>query len=341
MSTEVKDLAKAGKCGSDDITPTGDRIDLQLDPKDITLVKRETAILDVPFAEKILQFESFEADRPLRNKHVDYLVGTMVRGTFRPEQVDIITCDLDTVDNGKRCTKTYRMNGQHTCWARILLSEQDEAPRGIKYTINYYHYKAKSSQGLRTLYSSIDRNAPRTKSNVVHSYCYGTDKFEGVSKRILTLLSGGMDAWLNDTNNSDARLDADSVSHLLLNDHHTVALRVASVLDPFSAKEYHLGRAAVVGAMFATFQKAPGAATEFWNMVKTGVGASSHDDPRLRLRDLLMTSNVGLQKASRFKKLESEELYRLCIHAWNAHRKGLTLRQLKSAGGEAPRPKVK
>src|SRR5262245_6365516 len=80
----------------------------------LKLTRRGTEELSVDFATNLLNMAEFSSDRPLDDRHVARLLNAMKRGTFLPEQVQIITCTL----NGKE----YRMNGQHTSWARLELN---------------------------------------------------------------------------------------------------------------------------------------------------------------------------------------------------------------------------
>jgi hypothetical protein len=73
--------------------------------------------------------------------------------------------------------------------------------------------------------------------------------------------------------------------------------------------------------MFATWQKAKQAATDFWTSVRDETGPSP-TTPDRRLARYLLT--VGLDRgkgALGVRKAQPREFYVKCLHAWNAWRK--------------------
>ena len=102
-------------------------------------------------------------------------------------------------------------------------------------------------------------------------------------------------------------------------------------------------RGSVVGGMFLTFAKSAKGSDEFWSAVRDGTGFTQKHDPRLKLRNSLMTCKVaqtGDRRTDRGPKaVSSEEIIRWAIHAWNAWRKGESLTVLR-AYLKAERPKL-
>lgn len=305
---------------ADDVLPVGEGL---------KLVTKKTVELTTELATSILELTEFSADRPLKNRHVSYLVDTMRRGTFHPEWVQLIVCEY--------AGRTYRMNGQHTCWTRIYF---EEVPKNWRCPVSLIKYSADNEHAMRMLYASIDRGAARTKSNVVVSYLYDTEDFSGVSKRSVRNLAEGFAMWHWDSQAERVKHDGDEISNILLNTHLSTALQVAEILEPYKNDYKHLYRASVVGAMFATFSKVPTIAKTFWEGIKLGVNLTA-DDPRLKLRNLLMTSSVKFGAGANAGKASynAEDLFRICIYAWNAYRKNVPIKHLKLGGGEE-RPKV-
>ena len=105
-------------------------------------------------------------------------------------------------------------------------------------------------------------------------------------------------------------------------------------------------RASIVAAMFTTFNKAVKDSKEFWDAVRDGIGFDQKHDPRLKLRNSLMTakiSQMGERHTNRkgsAKVVLGEELIRWSINAWNAWRKGESLTVLR-AHLKSDRPKAK
>ena len=295
----------------------------------LTLKSREKVNFTKAEAEKLLNLKEFPGDRKLKNKHVDYLTRAMMRGTFHPEWVTLITCSL----NGT----TYRMNGQHTAWARI------EMPKTYRCEVEVIHYEAKSAEDVRQLYSSIDRSSPRTKANVIESYLAGSEEFKDVKARPLRIAPQGFAIWFWTTAHERGRHDGDDVAYLLKTDYYDLAIKVCAFLGKLSPREHkHVFRPSVVGAMFATFHKAPQIAADFWAPIGDGVGIEKRGDPRLKLRNYLMQTaiNSGSGGRSDKQKVSSELMYRQCIGCWNAFREGRTLQYLR-ANERGKRTRVK
>lgn len=284
----------------------------------LALTSRRTEELDVGLAYKMLEMNVFGPDRPLDNRHVDRLVAAMKRGTFRPEQVQLIICTFDG--------KEYRMNGQHTCWARIYL--QDEKYRC---PVQVLRYRASSETDMRMLYASIDRAKPRTKANVLHSYLYESDAFDGVSKTLLKQLGEGVAFWQWGLSGT-GRHDGDDVAYLLKVTHHGLAMKVCHLLtDCQNLDARHLRRGPVYAAMFATFDKSEADSLKFWTAVRDGAGLDIND-PRLKLRNHLQTHavNAGRGGGSFKRSVNGEDMYSWCIQAWNAWREKVELRAFRS-----------
>jgi len=79
-------------------------------------------------------------------------------------------------------------------------------------------------------------------------------------------------------------------------------------------------RAAVAGAMLATFQKAVKASDDFWGPVCDGVGLEKKNDPRWQLRNFLLTHNQSNVRTGDL--VTAEDTYRICVNLWNHWRKG-------------------
>jgi len=263
----------------------------------------------------------------LSNKRVAYLVNCMNRGTFRPEWVNIITCVLNGVE--------YRMNGQHTAWARL------EKPANWRCPVTHMKYEAGDAEDMRRLYSSIDRGGTRSTGDVTISYLYGTAEFDGLGKKALRTLVEGFGFWKWEIETERLRHDADDRCYLLKTDAYQLAKHVVKFLMTIDKESRHIMRRPVVAAMFATYNKAIAAADDFWSPVRDGTGMRDSDDPRLKLRNALMSSSVNIGNGVESKKaVSSEEMFRWCIQAWNCYRVGQSLKQVKALL-DKPRSPVK
>jgi hypothetical protein len=297
--------------------PSAEIIDIRSLGMGLKMVSEDARNLDLALTEEVLSSsEKFVADRPLRQGHVEHLLREMRRGTFIESLVTLIFCELDGV--------TYRMNGQHTCWAMTYFSDEADTT----YVVKVQRWKAESEHDLRRLYASIDRGAPRTKANVVQSYLVGTDSFTGYTNRQIQEISSGFSLWHWESMHDRNMHGGEDVAHLMQTDFIEVCTRVGNVYRRWTTTDHkHMMRAPVIGALYATFQKAPRIAEEFWTVVATGVGIDSENDARHRLRNHLMTYSIGMSPGKRSQS--PEEMYRTCISAWNSFRDNREVRVFK------------
>src|SRR5688500_1830871 len=94
----------------------------------LRLTSQDSVELTPELAKELLAMPAFIGERPMRKRHVGNLVHNMQRGTFRWEWVTIITCRCTEPHNGKPKGATFRMNGQHTCSARLEMQPSYRAP---------------------------------------------------------------------------------------------------------------------------------------------------------------------------------------------------------------------
>lgn len=282
----------------------------------LKVVARENKELTHSLATELLELEIFGPDRPLDDAHVARLQKAMERGTFRPELVQIMVCSL----NGKN----YRINGQHTCWARLYTDKSYRCP------VQLIRYKASSENDMRMLYASVDRGKPRSKSNVINAYLFGHGAFAGFSKTIIKQMSEGFSFWM--WGNNSPQHDGDEISYLLETDYHGLAMKVGKFLDGCQVKTArHLRRSPVYAAFFATFDKSESDAIEFWEAVRDGANLSI-DDPRLKLRNHLQghAVNAGRGGGSYKNNVCADDMFGWCIQAWNAFRTNSSVKAFRT-----------
>lgn len=277
-------------------------------------------------------WHDFPGERQLRNDRVSEYIGAMIRGTFMWEQVNIIYCTC--------LGKEYRMNGQHTMWARL------EAPDSISTRpVRLLHYNADSMEDMRTLYASIDRSMPRSKGQVVWSYLGGDDQFADYRKGVVSMVAAGLAFWHwgHDGGSSSRKHDGDEIAYLMKTESARAVAQVAGFMSQKGfviTRKHFLSRQACVAAMFETFTKAHDDSVVFWTGVRDGANLGA-EDARLKLRNALQASSVYTTDSSpKNRVMSSEQMYRLCVFAWNAWRKGEPVKQLKTSSSDT-RPKAK
>jgi len=196
--------------------------------------------------------------------------------------------------------------------------------------IRYLRYEVDSEEDFRKLYSLIDRGAPRSTGHITQARLFGTDQYKGASKRTITDVRTGLAYWLwgNDATER-ARHRIDEIITLMETDHYQICHDVASFLNDLSASEHFIRRAAVIGAIFASFNKAKQDANVFWTSVRTGLDYSEAGDPRKTIRDYLQRMKVaGANSFNKANMVPAETMYRACIYSWNAFRRKEKLSQI-------------
>lgn len=292
--------------------------------KGLSVVKNSKVAFTKEMAERLLQMKAVPWERPLRNNHVSFLIGEMKKGTFLTELATLATCVCEELGGDE-----HRINGQHTAWARAELPDADYTPSPI----TMLKYRAITVDDMRRLYASFDRGAPRTRSNVIEAYLGGTEQFGSVSPTLVKLLASSLAFWLWESPFMRGQHSADDVAYLMQRDHADLVNKVAVFAgeSPILLSLDFLRRASVVAAMMETFSKAQKQSEEFWHAVKIGIGFTNADDPRLRLRNALMTCNVMKSTAKEKKKaIDQETMYRWCIAAWNAWRSDEPVKSLRA-----------
>lgn len=297
--------------------------------QDLEIASRTTIDFNIRAAERHIDLPTITKvagqERPLRERHVVFLFNQMRERLFRWELVTLITCEYQGV--------TYRMNGQHTAWARM------EMPVEYECKVTMIHYRAKTADAVRALYASIDRGAPRTSSHVVGNYLVGTTEFPDASGQTLGVVASGLNLYLAGQHLSRT---PDELAHLMKTTH----LKASQMIVDCYGSRYggcehgHIQRSPVVAAMFATFYSKKASRADwvsFWQFIKDGVGETTNrNDPRLKLRNHLMKTSVvtgagRMRSDAGYEKQSQENMLRSCLAAWNAWREGRTISMLRKS----------
>lgn len=299
------------------------------------IVEEKKIVMTRQLCERVLDMKQVPGDRGMTPGHAEDLMQHMIRGTFLYELHTIVVaaCKEDGFE--------YRINSQHCCWAAWALDEEGVTVEHGK--SRYLKYDCDTLDDVRQLYSLYDRNKQRSRGNCVISNLYDTEEYKGVGQKTLQQLSTGLSFWLWESPTTRTRHDANEVAHLLSVTHLPLAKHIVALLKEHgslrSVEMAPFRRAAVIAAMFATFEAAPNKSVEFWNAVMTGLNLSERNDPRYKLRSALTGSSVQPGNTSTKKQVNQETMYRWCIFAWNAWRRGDKLQVLRAPSGTA-RPKA-
>lgn len=302
-------------------------VDVLRKAKGVTVVRKQKVKLTAKLARQFTgELDEFQGERHPRPTHVNRLAVAMQRGTFRPEWVQLATVTL----NGHK----YRVNGQHTCWARLVFEDD----KRYDFEVDLVEYKADTEEALQLIYSVIDQGLPRGRGQVVMAQLVGYRDWQAVSNSAIKWVAQGFPLY-HYPKPADRRA-SDTLEHtqLLKTDFMDLGVQVGTFLSDGSLGggklNRHIQRGSVVAAMLGTFEANPETAHEFWKSVAdTSIGFKIKQDPRRALRDLLMATSRG-QKAG--KQYSAEELFRMCIYAWNAWMKGERRSVLKPGTGQRP-----
>lgn len=316
----------------------------QLRKEDIKIpVKRKTSTFAAPVRYKVLRDEiinltkdkafefleakSFEGERPVRETHVNHLYDEFVGGRFIWHHVILSLAVLDR--------EVYRMNGQHTCWMRVNIPP-DQSPGRCE--VRSITYRVETSEDLRALYSAFDRNAPRTVGHISRVMLMDTAAGESIPPSSIGKLCAGFKVFFSPAyKNQDRAMPVDDVVGLIKQNYPQLFNLVGRFNQIHQQEARWSGRAAVVGAQFATFEKNVKESDTFWSAVLSGVGLESKSDARWQLREWLNTHSQSVFLAGN-KKTNPEETYRVCLHLWNRWRAG---EEVQLVITPSTRPKVK
>lgn len=296
------------------------------------IVSKEEIALSHEMCNKHLALPAFAGERRVRGALVSDLLNHMRRGTFRPELVALATCrckeEVQTIEGETlKAGTTWRINGQHTCWARLQL------PASFKLNVIVIRYVAETAYDMRMLYASFDRGGGRTRQHVIKSYLAGLPAFADFSVKALERAPSGFAHWQWGTahGGSGRGHDGDEVAYLMQTQWLQLSSRVMGFLTTHGTSDNDfILRCGVTAAMFATFDKAPSDAARFWEPVATGIGIAKAGDPRLKLRTALVGSSVDGRTTEK-RSADREDMYRWCITTWNAWREGRTLNVLRTS----------
>lgn len=291
---------------------------------DYEIVFNKKVVFDLDLAQKFIEMPTFTAERKLVDHHVDYLVNEAKRGTYLWETASLMSCDC-LYDGIER-----RLDGHHTSWMRTFLPDEIEGLR-----VTWIKYSVKTENDYRLLYAAINRELARTPKHVIQTLLFDTEKFEGMSKQLIGCLQTGYRIFGDGKSMQERKkLSIDKIAATLKTTQHSLAIEVGNVIvrsQSLNPRFWHMKRAPVYGAMFATCSKNREMSRQFWGTVADGLDLGDTSDPRHRLRDFLLRSSVNHAAGSKKGDMvvTAEAMYNACVHMWNAHRGGEMVKVLR------------
>lgn len=255
-------------------------------------------------AEQYVSMEAAPDDRPLSELRLRVYEKQAKEGAFRPVTWASAYC--------KETGGTYRVNGKHTSTLFACLDPLPELYAVLEV------YSCDSLEDVARLYSTFDsKMQSRTVADINRSFAACVPQLSEISSKIINICVPAI-CYARVQDNYKTIQPAERAEELLL--HHDFVVWVQGMLGRDKRSCRHMLRMAVIAAMFATYQKHPKVASNFWSQVRDESGTTP-DLPDRKLSRFLLTS--GLIRKDRTRKLivPSREFFVKSLHAWNAWKK--------------------
>lgn len=254
-------------------------------------------------AVEILELDTFKGERPVNEHHVQALYEAHRAGRFMWEHVLIGLCQLDG--------RLFRVNGQHTCWMRLNIDDENIIVRQITYRVT-------SEQALHDLYCTFDQGKSRSAGHI-SAILLSDIAGPTIWNSALNTLSGGLKFWVFSEDREKRRIRPQDMATLIGGKYRDLFLKVGEFVQSMWDTDKACRRISVVAAIFATFDSAPQKALDFWTPVFSGLNLESKTDPRWQLRRYLSEHGHGSGAKS---VVTQEDTFRVCVSAWNKWRTG-------------------
>jgi hypothetical protein len=211
-----------------------------------------------------------------------------------------------------------RMNGQHS--SKMLTELNGSFPEGLFVHLDTYEVDEKSDLAL--LFRQFDaRKSARSASDVSGAYQGLHPDLADVPRAIAKLAVEGV-AW--NWRHVEGTMNRSGDNMYTLFDNATLHPFIKWMGELQSIKTPELKTAAVVAAMFTTFEVNEEATRDFWPRVAKG-GSDELTDPATVLDSWLERAKGD----GRVLNLKPGHLYQGSIFAWNAYRTGREIKDIK------------
>jgi hypothetical protein len=250
-------------------------------------------------------------ERTIKQWRLDSREKAIEGGTFRTTVWAEVYC-IETQD-------TMRVNGMHTS---TVLCKLFDAGKNPKVYVTFEKYEADTLLDVANLYSTFDtRDQSRSVGDVNSAHAASIPELASLNMNVMNNIVAGMAMATWGTHYTRCAEPQERAALLAA---HTdfVTWCEGTVFDGGAkAKWRHLYRAAVIAAMFMTWNKDPDDATEFWLAVRDKTGESPDLPDRVLAEWLTITAVNYAAGAKRKKRATNAEFLAKCIHGWNAWRR--------------------
>jgi len=283
------------------------------------ITSRETKQITPAIAGKLLEYNTYKAQRPIRKNHAAQLTHVIKSGDFT-------TGNLAFAIDSRGVIRL--MNGQHQLTAVIR--------SGKPIIAHVEHAECTGYDDIAKYFAQFDVGATRSISDIVRAEVdtVGVDWL-----RLTGSILAGAIAFVDtkgDYKNADKSLTKHERARKI-KDH----IRDGNYLNElFIGNEAKfLRRVPIAVVILMTYQKYYPKSYEFWTGVKSGVNLGAKD-PRLHIRNFLMTSVAVSSAATVTRRATDKEIIVRCVHAWNAYAKGEERLQISAYHADAPVPRA-
>jgi hypothetical protein len=289
----------------------------QFNPLEYKVIKDKRVILDDEKAAAYIELPVFRGERLLVDANVQTLFDAIKNGTFNPLLVILSSCEFEGT--------VYKINGQHTCWAKYYCPGYEPEVREIA-------YKVATEEQLKHLYASYDRGMARSNHHLTMVELSNVKAIQDIPISIVKFMAGALKFWLYKTIQDRRRVSPADVAGLIAGKHLQLFRTVCgffqhAIANDKSAASF-MRKHAIGSAMLETFSKVPTVAPEFWRPVCDGIGLDSKIDARWQLRDFLQKIVINGSSSKTVRVVSDETVYNHCVPAFNKWRRQDEVRKL-------------
>lgn len=233
-----------------------------------TLLKSELLAVTSSLAQQVAQMPGSATERPLDDKRLDYLKGQVMAG-----QATVFNWAIAVrPDETER-----RINGQHS--STLLAKLDGDMPNGLM--VNLSHYKVDDERDEIQLFRQFDAKAStRSKSDIAGAYQMMEVDLRAVPRPAAKKAVEGIAWYLGRKVGVPVPKGEDVYDFFHQAEYAPFIVWMGNIL---TMKTPELQKAPVVGAIFATWEKDPDAAKDFWHNVSRGGEEFSEKAPTTAL----------------------------------------------------------
>ena len=260
------------------------------------LVSTKNIKLTPKLAAGLLELNTYEGQRTIRQSRVDFLIQKHEEGTIKVANIAVAGL------NGSE----YLTNGQHCCMAAI--QGDFTLPAVIE------RYRVASITQLGQLYAQFDNpRSVRTQPEIFKPLLLDT-KLHDLSSKVVRAAAAAL-SFLEEKCELNKRFISAERKALLLKGQEKDILLLAEITKNANDTSGFLTRAAVYAAILVTIRKDRREARDFWTLVRDGEMLLKESPARLLREFLLKTQMRSGPQSAIFR-----ETYSRCIEAWNCYR---------------------